>query len=181
MHVKLECGQDLQSLCHPVLGRAVSGNIGLPEFGSGFIEGNMEANASAVFYDSEAQLSALRDIEVVGAGVSADLLIALIAAIHFELQAANASITVRRVFNPFNASLLLMGWSLAFPQIAGSLYTDSTLHDHLVGFMAYGYMLYSWYRGAAVLRHMFSRYATYFGAILVDAPGLFAATTSVDM
>ncbi|KAJ3402495.1 hypothetical protein HDU80_005031 [Chytriomyces hyalinus] len=154
----------------------------------------MEGNASAVFDDIDAQLSVLREIEVAGAGVSAALLVALIATIRFELRAANASITVRTVFNPFNASLLLMGCSLVILQIAGSLYTDVTLHLHTVRFLAvycllhtftymaqYGYMLYSWHRGAAVLRHMLPRYTTYFGAILVVAPVLFAAAISVDM
>ncbi|KAJ3224570.1 hypothetical protein HDU81_008468 [Chytriomyces hyalinus] len=131
----------------------------------------MEANSTAAFDYIDAQILALRNIELVAAGLSAAL-----------------------VFNPFNASLMLMGCSIVLLQIAGSLYSDSGLPDHIVSFLAvyclldtftymaqYGYMLYSWHRGAAVLRHVFPQYATYFGAILFVAPVLFVATTSVDM
>ncbi|KAJ3221742.1 hypothetical protein HDU81_010353 [Chytriomyces hyalinus] len=154
----------------------------------------MEANSTGASEDIGAQILALRDIELVTAGLSAALLVALFATIRFELRAANASIRFRSLFNPFNASLILMGCSLVILQIAGSLYSDSTLPDHLVSFIAvyclmktstymtqYGYMLYSWHRGAAVLRHMFPQYASYFGAILFVAPVLFAVTTALDV
>ncbi|KAJ3399004.1 hypothetical protein HDU80_008378 [Chytriomyces hyalinus] len=144
----------------------------------------------------ERTTSLLRDYEIASGAVIGASILGLAAFIVYEQRSKKRSRKARTTINPFNLSLLCMGLSLTGLQIATACYYEIINHpprqirtflpvyalqETFTYISQYCYMLYSWNRGAAVVRNVFPQTAIYFERLIFVAPFIISISIGVDV
>ncbi|KAJ3236926.1 hypothetical protein HDU81_010187 [Chytriomyces hyalinus] len=138
----------------------------------------------------------LRDYEIASGTVIGASILCLAAFIVYEQRSKKRSRKSRASINPFNLSLLCMGFSLTGLQIATACYYEIINHPprQMKTFLPvyalqetftyigqYCYMFYSWNRGAAVVKHVFPQTAIFFERLILVAPFIITVSIGVDV